>query len=119
MLITGYKAVTSGVGRTTRGYRPASGTLGSTTLGDTVVPPSLWVSQQCPLDLCGQLRNSARIPAGAIYPLYTTLLTSVTGASIGQNSTVNAGVITIGVAMLLAMLLATPLFLRKYVVWHP
>ena len=44
MLISGYKAVTSGVGRTTRGYCPASGTLRSTTLGDTVVPPSLWVS---------------------------------------------------------------------------
>jgi len=62
------------------------------------------------------------IPAGAIYPLYTTLLTSTTGgdrnkpASIGQNSITKAGVITIGVVMLLAMLLATPLFLRKYVV---
>jgi hypothetical protein len=62
------------------------------------------------------------IPGTAVYPLYTTLLSSVTGAdgrnvvSRGQDPTATASVITIGVVILLAMLLATPLFLRKYIV---
>jgi len=62
------------------------------------------------------------IPGTAVYPLYTTLLTSVTGAdghnvvSRGQDPTATASVITIGVVILLAMLLATPLFIRKYIV---
>lgn len=56
------------------------------------------------------------MPAAAIYPLHTALFTSITGAD--ENKAVMAGGITIGVVMLLAMLLATPLFLRKYVVWH-
>lgn len=53
-----------------------------------------------------------------------TLLTSVTGpdghkvVSTGQDPTAIAGMITVGVVMLLAMLLATPLFVRKYLVWH-
>ena len=66
--------------------------------------------------------NFVRIPTAAIYPLYTSLFTSIDGAdrtkvtSTGQNSIVTAGLITIGVIMLLAMLLVTPLFVRKYVV---
>jgi len=54
------------------------------------------------------------IPATVIYPLYTRLFTS-TNVSTGRDPAATAGVITIAVVMLLAMLLATPLFVRKYV----
>jgi len=62
------------------------------------------------------------IPAAAIYPLYTSLFTSITGvngtrpvSTTRQDPTITVGLITVGVVMLLAMLLATPLFVRKYV----
>jgi len=61
------------------------------------------------------------IPAAAVFPLYMSLLASITSGngkkllSQGQDPTVVAGLITIGVVMLLAILLATPLFMRKYV----
>jgi hypothetical protein len=61
------------------------------------------------------------IPAAAVYPLYMSLLASITSdkgkklLSAGQDPTVVAGLITIGVVMLLAIMLATPLFVRKYV----
>jgi len=83
-----------------------------------MVLPSIRVSQRYLPYLSGSLKNFARIPATTIYPLYTSLFTSITGTNGKQDPTVMAGVITIGVVMLLAMLLATPVFIRKYVVWH-
>jgi len=56
------------------------------------------------------------VPAAAIYPLYMSLFALIarTARQTGRDATTTAGLITIGVVILLDMLLATPLFVRKY-----
>lgn len=85
-----------------------------------MVPPSIRIIQKYLLYLCSQLNSLPEYRR----LLYTSLFTSIDGANAtrvvltGRPYTITAGVITVGVVMLLTMLLATPLFVRKYVVCH-
>jgi len=84
-----------------------------------VVPPGIRAGQRSLLYLSGQSIYFVRITATAVYPLYKSLFTLITSAnrtnavSTGQDPTVTAGLITAGVVVLLAMLLATPPFLQR------